>query len=307
MKKSILLLITLSLFCSCNKEIANSENDVEYVEVSVKTLYEGLTLTGEEPFTKAETSSNDVWGIQIYSDDNWSLSYFCAIYDDISLLKTIKLIKGKKYGIYASYVPNAKTFLTGIGTTAQTAMPFQVSPHIDRKMEYNIEYYTAVSGDIAIQCTACNLYSNFFCKDRYIYVNSEYIATENGEINLDFKRYNASIVINLHGEGNKSVKVTSPDTRLNNVITLINGEGVYEVTNYAIEHFECELYYIRFKFTSEDNSEIYFDGDIELKRNTKRIYDLNIIPQGEDVPVSVGYEQTPNNDENMGSLNSSLE
>ena len=61
MKKSIIVLCCLlGSFLACNK-VEPSTDEIEYIEIGVRSFLENIDFSSEEPLTRAATSSNDAY------------------------------------------------------------------------------------------------------------------------------------------------------------------------------------------------------------------------------------------------------
>jgi len=309
MKKFVYFIaIAIIALCACSKIDEPTTSKVEYVEVSVEALVNGVKLVSETPLTRAATSSNDVYGIQIFRQNDWGQTYFCGIYDDITLLDKIKFVKGETYGIYSTYIPNAKSYIENIGTTDYAARPFclilDYSGYYNQNALVFNEGYYAINVRKRMEAFA-ESNPNMPDKDIYMCVNTEFVANENASLELDYLRYNANLVLNFTTSVNNinKVKVTCSEDYWSKTIDIINGQGVYEITNYALNHWQHTEPSLRFVISNEDKSEIFYDGDITLKRNVTRTYEVNLDNIGTDSDVVVSYENTGFTEENGGALN----
>ena len=103
--KKIVVFITLALFATlaCNKMDSVSED----LDCTVSFNLIGEISTTEEPLTRAEGGSNDLYAIQIYQGND---VFAWGIFDHLSGIK-VKLKQGNTYSVKIAKVNDAKTLL----------------------------------------------------------------------------------------------------------------------------------------------------------------------------------------------------
>lgn len=99
MKNLILLIATVSLFCSCSKEAFNQTEPLEK-EYTIRLLPIGDISATYSPLTKSETSEIFWYGINIKRD---GANYLFGIYDDISQFK-VQLSTAHSYSFEISAI-----------------------------------------------------------------------------------------------------------------------------------------------------------------------------------------------------------
>lgn len=304
MKKYIAIFVLLTAaLCACSKEASVTEP--EYVEISVRSFIEGIELTSESPLTRTCGSSYDAYGIQINTGDG-TKPYYSGLYDDISLCKSIRLIKGERYWINSVYIPNAKKYQSGIGKPGN--YPFCPWPSENTrtfsKFEFNKDYYNSVINFEGFSHDLLGAGYNGATRDvdYYIFTIRGYVAEEGKSLDINYLRYNADLTINFVGGAEyDKVKVSTEDTYYCKTISLTNGEGQYTIPNHMIFYLRGEED-IRIIVSTEDGNTIFYDGNVQFKRNTHRVYTLSLDPRSSDTDITVSYEDTSTDSEDMGTL-----
>lgn len=307
MKKIFIFLSVIAVSCSCSKDAMQRVDEPEYIDVSVRGLIDNIELVSESPLVRSCNESYDAYGIQISTGEYGTYPYYSGLYDDISLCKTIKLVRGERYHINSVYIPNAKKYQPYIGRPGN--YPFCPWPSEDThkfpKFEFNKDYYNSeVAFDgFSHQLLGCGYNGNTRDVDYYVYTNDNYVAEVDKPLDINYTRYNADITINLV-KGNtqyNKVKVTAEDNYYNKVVTLSEGSGQYVITNHMLFYlFEEEE--MRIIVASEDGKDLFYDGKICFKRNKNREYTLTLNPKSSDTDVTVSFNEYTNDNEDMGTL-----
>jgi len=303
MKRFILFSLMIGLF-ACAK--VNTEP--EYVSVVFNPTYEGMELISEMPLTKA-VEPNAVYGVAVYklADNNNSLSYadrYCyGFYDDISLLE-VQFKRNDRYCIMMQYFPNGKNDIPNFGEA--DAKFFGVTPwHISSDIEMNELVYSTQSTIQGI------LFETYFPYVQYGYMNECFVPTTNTSIPVHFYRLNAGLTIKFEvvdGFSYESVRLFGGDGTTYTA-DIANGEREIVINNIAlgwktdVTKELCDIYPAHYEIGTPDNPTMFFNGDIELKRNTMRTYTIKL--QGDNVigSMNVTYEEEPYGADNGGYLN----
>ena len=311
MKKSIIVLCCLlGSFLACNK-VEPSTDEIEYIEIGVRSFLENIDFSSEEPLTRAATSSNDAYGIQInLVTGNYGSSayYYSGLYDDISLLKSIRLIKGRQYHIASCYIPNCKLYQPNVGKPGN--YPFCPWPSENASFpyfEFNTDYYNSavVFSGFSHDLIGGGWNGEATNVDYYVYSTRDYVAEEGKTLDIKYKRYNADLTINFVKDEVQydKIKVTYEGFygTTTNTIALTNGEGQFKLTNVMLmyEHEEEER---RIIVSTEDGSHVFYDGMVTLKRNKNRIYSIRLSPATIDAGIVISYDDSTSTDEDSGEL-----
>lgn len=106
----ILLLAVMFMFDACgNEEVIGSgkEPEKELKEYTISLKMGGEVTASDSPLARAETESNDLYGVQVYSDKT-DYGYFAyGLFDNVSDMK-INLLEGSTYKFVVLLVKDGK-------------------------------------------------------------------------------------------------------------------------------------------------------------------------------------------------------
>ena len=317
MKKILgLAIIIMAVSCTQKQDIMD-----EYVSISFKPTYEGLALCSESVLTKS-VEANGIYGINVRECDadypnqlSLSEKYCYGLFDDIQLLQ-IKFKRGHRYFIRMDYFPNGKNEIVHDNNNVYE-LPLKVVPGVDiETVELNkIEYSS--SHDIGYLCGFDITHKDYdfgyagqlLPCDRYMYWNANFVAEDDTAIPVNFLRMNAGITIKFETEDDfDEVQLFYNESSPLYVTTILGNNDEIVVPKIALgvsswNNGISELYTFNYKIGTADNPSLFFDGDIELKRNTMRTYTIRLQADVTTTPLSVTYEDTPYGEENGGYLN----
>lgn len=311
MKKIILAFIAVSSLCffSCTKQETLSDN-VEYIEVPIKSFINGIELIEETPITKGSETNTDMWAINVVQNENYNYSNYChGIFDDGTLSTTIKFIKGKRYWVTAVYVTDIKNELGYLaGTQKLDGMPFCVNP------TNGLDYISPVN-KIVYDGGYVNMDSGFryphlyLDKKFYRYSDEWYYPSEDNPLRLEYKLKNMGLKLLFEKEEGYEydyVNVTFADTwqhnpsPLNKKINLVNGCGEYNIPNVGIGTYEGNAIYL--SIGTDDDLKYFFFGTVDLKCGKTCVYSIKLKPQGSDIGVGMVFPEDEMAEEDMGNI-----
>lgn len=139
-KKLFLLITCTAVLLACDRiQQENYTEADEYVNIGFKSSVE----IEESPMVSTRSSSNDLYGLQIYSlpqnDSEAGLSEVCWVTDNLNK-SSIFLRKNKKYICYLVYVPNGKNIIYCDGKSYGNPF-FHLGPK--SSPEYDVVHYGA--------------------------------------------------------------------------------------------------------------------------------------------------------------------
>lgn len=300
MKRFILFSLMIGLF-ACAK--VNTEP--EYVSVNFKVTYEGLELVSESELTKA-VEQNGIYGVAIKEYVNNNPELYCyGLFDDISQLQ-VNFKRGERYSIMIDYFPNGKNELVHNGNVYETTM--SITPwHNAPSVVLNQIVYSTTHTVSEI------LFSYYQPYDRYGYVNYNYVPTDNSPLPVYFLRLNAGLTVKLEtveGFVFETVRMYGGYTAVTYTADIAGGADEIVIDKIALgwngvdwSNGICDLYNVHYEIGTPDNPTMFFDGDIELKRNTMRTYTIKLESDMTTNAMSVSYEEAPYGADNGGYLN----
>lgn len=261
MRKILLALTFAVAFIACEKvESVKISNESKDCIVSI--VPECEISTSETPMTKAATSSNDLYAVQVYKDGGY---FAFGVFDDPSKMN-LNLKQGGKYHIRMCLVRNAKTMLGdsynaingGIRLWEIEATPFD--PSLDWRSPgfyyrtncffYNIngyyEYYGGNNNDLKKQSYSSfylsRIYEGIFgvkypvCSDWFYGEVNDYTPTgEYSTMDFPLKRAGFKLKYELSGvtDGYVTVKV-------------YNSERTFIENTTSSESYESDTQFIAF-------------------------------------------------------------
>lgn len=227
MKKFSSLFLSCLLFVACSKEeMSNTPQSPKEYTVSIGVTGEIVEVT-ETPFSKADPTGQDLYGIQVYSckDDGVSTTYepyAYGLFTDISALN-VKLLAGYKYKFQATMVVNGTEkissysggfyypfFIMGINQCCPISTSFTYST------QGCISYIK--SGCTSVKSSDGSSLGQLYRPntERFYGETTDYVPSENGSVKINMGR--ASYKVKVVATGPKftegTVKVTmaqSPD------------------------------------------------------------------------------------------------
>lgn len=233
--KNLLYLFLIGVLFSCGgsgeEELNPEEPDVNS---EPKEYIVSLGMTGEIEVSESpllgRASSDDLYGIQVYSISPTSISPSCyawGIFDDKSKMQ-IKLLSGYKYNFQATMIKNGKKLISS--NDGLYSAPF------NDFLTNEFSYEGAMSG--VQNGMAClepeGMYYHHPNIDRYYGEIEDYSPIENGSISIDMKRvvYGLKFVADGLTEGKLKISVVgSPDlyithgenNEIESIFSLANG------------------------------------------------------------------------------------
>lgn len=308
--KNLLKLTILFLvgFVSCQKYVPAVEVEVDdtYVTVGFNTMYEGISLVEEMPLTKA-SEPNGLYGVRVIqcvgdkSAQAYGSKYCYGIFDDISLLQ-IQFKRNERYAIMMDYFPNGKNEIPYL---TNEYSPLQVMPH---HAASPATLNTIVYSNYFELAYICKDYGNKIC-DRYCYWNENFIPTENASIPINLLRMNAGLVFNLNiSEGQEYDKVIVKINDKQYSANLSNGETQIVVDKVMLDMNNYDgtipdLFYMDCIIGTPDKPTLFYEGQVEIKRNTIRTYSVRVDADIIMNSVSVTHETGDFKQDNGGYLN----
>lgn len=295
----------VGLGVSCSNIQPQEEADDEYVIVRFDVAQESISLVDEKPLTKA-SEPNGLYGVRVLQcvgdkdAQDYGSAYCYGIFDDISLLQ-IQFKRNERYAILMDYFPNGKNEIPYL---TNGYSPLQVMPH-----------------HAASPATLNTIvYSNYFelayiCKDygkicdRYCYWNENFIPTENASIPINLLRMNAGLVFNLNiSEGQEYDKVIVKINGKQYSANLSNGETQIVVDKVMLDMNHNvgsipDLFYMDCIIGTPDKPTLFYEGQVEIKRNTIRTYSVHVDADLIMNSVSVTYETGDFEHDDGGYLN----
>lgn len=312
-----MLLVGASVvFASCEKEQGKeNENENEFVLVGCNVSYENLEFVSEEPMTKA-TEPNAIYAIQVreYDSDIYTAHSYCyGFYDDISSLE-IRFKRNHKYQILMDYFPNGKNEIYKSGNdygAPFTRIPQNLSTPITfNKIEYSTDHDLGYICGAGIATEEYHSMQGYYLPlTRYMYINPEFIPKDNSPLSVYFLRMNAGLTIKLEKvEGFDFDKVQLFESEFSPVYEadVKNGQTEIKVPSITLwGEWDCipELRTIQYKIGTKENPALFYQGDIELKRNTMRTYTIKLETDETVNPMSVSYEDKEFEQDDKGYLN----
>lgn len=307
--KNLLKLTILFLvgFVSCQKYVPAVEVEVDdtYVTVGFNAMYEGISLVEEMPLTKA-SEPNGLYGVRVIQcvgdkdAQDYGSAYCYGIFDDISLLQ-IQFKRNERYAIMMDYFPNGKNEIPYL---TNGFSPLQVMPwHAASPATLNTIVYSDYFGLDYI----CKSYGKI-C-DRYCYWNENFIPTENASIPINLLRMNAGLVFNLNiSEGQEYDKVIVKINDKQYSANLSNGETQIVVDKVMLDMNHNvgtipDLFYMDCVIGTPDKPTLFYEGQVEIKRNTIRTYSVHVDADLIMNTMSVTHETGDFKQDNGGYLN----
>ena len=229
--KYILFAVTLLLgFSSCSKnDEGNTELTPESSEmVTVSLALGGEVITSEQPLSRAEeTSSTDLYGVQVYEEGN---KYAHGLFDNVADMK-INLTRDKAYKFVVTLVKDGKNKVNCSNEAySHPFVRFDRTP-LSNKFNYNNSaYFTGLtSGYTSID----NYNERYYPEtDRFYGELSGYIPTVNGTANIELKRTAFGLRYEIENltDGSISLNVSKTFTDDNDEITetFIDETGITE-------------------------------------------------------------------------------
>lgn len=324
MKKCFVLLSSLiALFCACNKEKETTETE-EFVSVGLIVKTENVSFDSEYPLSRDGTENPKIYGLQIEECDNisdtWPRHSYCyALLDNIQDI-VINFRKNKRYMIRVDYFPNGKNEIAFKGT--EYGSPFQRFPSISHSepIPFNKIIYDTEDGlycihDMGIHTISSSPYSAgtdcLSCHfERYVYTNWNFIPKDDSPLEITLSRAVGGLTFNFEKVdgfeySNIIVEIASVQYPVNfinesslviPVLTLWGSHDYSETT--------VDLVSTKASIGTEENKTEIFYGDIEIKRNTMRVYSVKLQPESSTHnPLSITEESNEMGTEEKGILN----
>lgn len=207
---------------SCNKA-EPSDTKCEEITVSLKLNGDFDAVVDQEPISKASTSSDDAYGINVYYDKESNGAtddlYAYGLFDNTSDM-SITLLSGHKYKVCCTLVKDAKKTLfygQAFGNKySGYAYPFQTNVSKSTQLENKFiigtsTYLTGLQEGIAHLSTASpnsSDYTRYASINRFYGETDQYEPIPNGVIDVYLKRviFGAKFVITGLQEGTLDVK-----------------------------------------------------------------------------------------------------
>ena len=216
MKNLLFLLCMIALSWSCSSS-SEGEPEPEPVPEEPKEYLVSLGLTGEidieeSPLSKA--SSNDLYGIQVYSKTSTTeyTPYAYGLFDDKSLM-TVKVLEGYNYKFIATMIVNGKNKIEY--SLDSYSYPFAAGDNFMKltnnfTFSNNDDIYQIDRGE-AILAGYDRFKGNFKVPntERFYGETEGYIPLENGNISINMKRvcFGAKFIADGLTEGNLKINI----------------------------------------------------------------------------------------------------
>lgn len=241
--KYILFAVTLLLgFSSCSKnDEGNTELTPESSEMVTASLaLGGEVITSEQPLSRAEeTSSTDLYGVQVYEGEDY---YAYGLFDNIDDMK-IKLTRDKAYKFVVTLVKDGKNkvnydyYLTSSTNNRYYGYdyPFLHNSRFETDITNSFEYsdfnrFEGLGSGHTVMDGRGSLY--YPETDRFYGELSGYIPTVNGTANIELKRTAFGLRYEIENltDGSISLNVSKTFTPSNTSITetFIDETGITE-------------------------------------------------------------------------------
>lgn len=300
------LFITL-LLASCSPESEElSQQQTQSELITYKIALGGELNMSESPLKSsrnekdkaaANTSTNDLFGIQVYNDSGNPYAYVLG--DDISRI-TLELEEDEEYEIQVTYIKNGKDILFEyVYEKFDYGLPFFTANYgeaIKNKVYYGGEDYLMYLGSNSISGTNDIIHQQHTPADRYYNAIPFTALGEDREISLDLKRVSLGVDVELdlgedaaieqvlftpQGSGSSEIQLADGKGALGIPYLTLQGDGSLRAMDKVIKEGHQENF--TFQLTTEENGQVLYSGSIEVKRNTR--YKLKI---SNEVPPSSG-------------------
>lgn len=160
-----LVAVSLLSLLSCEKSVAEDQQDGEYVELGLSPKGIDISVV---PMA-AKSSEDDVYCVHVrQGKKEWELydvgvSYATWVTDDLSKEK-IKLLKGYSYRVYVMYIPNAKKVLHSLENSAPFVGMHQICPSLNDGICYGANYGNQLASSGSVRKKG----------DQYVYIANGY-------------------------------------------------------------------------------------------------------------------------------------
>ena len=214
----IWLLVAVFALCACGNEetISGSEEPVkELKEYTVSLKLSGEITTSDSPLARAETESNDLYGVQVYrkkiGEDSYS--YFAnGLFDNVDDMK-INLLEESTYKFEVVLVKKGKELI--YEPEDQYSSPF--NRNNNSNMDTNVFYYNSSYRYNALNVGQMKVNRNTTVKypeaDWYYGEFSNYSPTINGTVEINLKHTVFGLQYQVTGitDGTVSVTITNSE------------------------------------------------------------------------------------------------
>lgn len=306
--KYILFAVTLLLgFSSCSKnDEGNTELTPESSEmVTVSLALGGEVITSEQPLSRAEeTSSTDLYGVQVYEEGN---KYAHGLFDNVADMK-INLTKDKAYKFVVTLVKDGKNKVDCPNESYDH--PFVCSTDrtpLSNKFNYsNSVYFTGLTSGY----TSIDNYNNrYYPKtDRFYGELSGYTPTVNGTANIELKRTAFGLRYEIENLTDGSISLTVSKTfsanNSSNTETFINGTGITESETEGIiftfkDVYACwqladdysESVTVSISWLRDIGVEVPLGSvNVQVKRNVMNVLKINLAASDGDATIGITTE-----------------
>lgn len=309
MKKFLIVVSAILAFYGCGGEDAPiNEYPANPKEYIVSFGFTG-EITNIEESPLRQSSSNDIYGIQVYSsvstEDQYK-PYAHGLFDNKSNM-SIKLLDGYKYKFIASAVVNGKNKLFSISNKYYAPFFLNESMSIDNSFTYisDKEMSMLRNGSADIKINYGNGYGNFNRPniDRYFGETSSYIPSEGSSININMKRVSFGVKVVTDGltegklkislENSPIVDILSPESEIQEIFSFY---GPYPYKNWIDDNY-TETINFSTTWEKEDGANIPLSSqNITFKRNMLTTITLKIKDNSINSNVNIANESKPMGD-----------
>lgn len=209
----IWLLAAMFAFSACGSDetIVGQEEPVkELKEYTVSLKMGGEVTTSESPLARAETESNDLYGVQVYRKEvgKSNYGYFAyGLFDNVGDMK-INLLEGSTYKFVVLLVRDGKNIVAyqnGYSTPFQrNAGTNSGADNVECTNGYNLGdnyYYSFYGGGLATGL-------NYLEASTYYGELSDYTPSVNGTVEIDLKHTGFGLQYEVTGITDGTVSVT---------------------------------------------------------------------------------------------------
>lgn len=312
MKKYIYAVVSLwGLLYGCSNGDDNTNIGEEPQDVSVSLVFKGEILVDDTPMSRAEESTNDLYGIQIYKDGEY---YQYGLFDDISNIQTL-LQTGSKYKFVCTLVKNGKNvlysrqdeysypFVRDYGSAANDDMPIT---NCFEKSYYNDQYFAQLDFGSSSSDDPINRSNKYAIADRYYGEYDNYIPREGGTVNIELKHTVFGIKTIVRGIPDGSVSITIK----NNIKTFFSKSDITSDFQDGGVIYECGDIYDAWQYADNYTENVTVSGiwtrgvgveqdlgskEIQIKRNVMNV--IRITLSADDGDANIGI--TTDTDDDM--------
>ena len=295
-----LLFAVAFLACSSNNEPQTVEPQVPdapqteetYHTVSLDFVKELADIeVTDEPITKAEAGTEDLYVINVYSKPASGGNYTDYAYGMFNKKEglTVNLLEGNLYQFKVTLVKNYREVLA-MATDSTTYWSSYSFSKIDNKINmgsWTHDYYYA--GVYYLYQPEGNSYASYShpILDRYYGLLSDYVPVENGKIAIDLYRvvFGARVEVAGLTEGSLTFQMTNAPTIAIHADSLYVPDNIYQLSNLsdvvdfvAQESEQTELVGVDVEWTNADGSRTIkiYSGYVTVTRLKRTIFKITL-------------------------------